>query len=240
MNTGPTSILAANYEWFDPDDQRAPKLGRFIQPVSVYNVRGIKVGVIGLGNVSSLNSSVEGDNSLGLRARDSKQAVSDLVRVLRPQVDLMVVVSHMGPDDDVAVSREVSENDSEVEQNDPNSAAVDLNGIDVVLGGHLHTVYYPPVDISHYDKDWHLPRPHHHRQQRCLCGSSSARSTWWFTSVIQLPLIRFNRRSFVKSYTFDIPVGERPWQPGDPTDPCDPSIRCDPPHPSNPEGDLPV
>ncbi len=240
MNNGPNfPILAANYEWFDPDDQRAPKLGRFIQPVSVYNVRGIKVGVIGLGNVSSLNSSVEGDNSLGLRARESKQAVSDLVRVLRPQVDLMVVVSHMGPDDDVAVSREVSDNDSEVEQNDPNSAAVDLNGIDVVLGGHLHTVYYPPVDISHYDKTGSY-------QGHTIIVNSGAFAKFIgsLDMVVHVgdpasadPLLR---RSFVKSYTFDIlPVGERPWQPGDPTDPCDPSIRCDPPHPSNPKVTCP-
>ena len=73
-----------------------PKLGRVIQPYAVYNVQGVRIGVIGLGNISSLNSSVEGDNSLGLRARDAKQAVNDLVRVVRPQVDLVVLLSHLG------------------------------------------------------------------------------------------------------------------------------------------------
>ncbi|HMU40059.1 MAG TPA: 5'-nucleotidase C-terminal domain-containing protein [Pseudomonadota bacterium] len=234
MNNGPNfPILAANYEWSDPDDQRSPKLGRFIQPVSVFNVKGLRVGVIGLGNVSSLNSSIEGDNSLGLRARDAKQAVSELVRVLRPQVDLMMVVSHMGPEDDVAVSREVSESSGDEETSDPNSAAVDLNGIDVVLGGHLHTVYYPPVDISHYDTSGV------YQGHTIIVNSGAfAKFVGSLDMVVHVgdpdsadPLLR---RSFVKSYTFKIlPIGERPWQQGDPTDPCDPSIRCDPPHPSN-------
>jgi 5'-nucleotidase/UDP-sugar diphosphatase len=240
MNNGPNfPILAANYEWSDPEDQRSPKLGRFIQPMSVYNVRGIKIGVIGLGNVSSLNSSVEGDNSLGLRSRDAKQAVSDLVRVLRPQVDLMVVVSHMGPDDDTAVAREVSDDSMDSSGNDPNSAAVDLNGIDVVLGGHLHTVYNPPVDISHYDKSGN------YQGHTIIVNSGAfAKFVGSLDMVVHVgdpasadPL---NRRSYVKSYTFRVlPVGERPWQQGDPTDPCEPSIRCDPPHPSNPKVTCP-
>ena len=184
----------------DPEDQRSPKLGRFIQPMSVYNVRGIKIGVIGLGNVSSLNSSVEGDNSLGLRSRDAKQAVSDLVRVLRPQVDLMVVVSHMGPDDDTAVAREVSDDSMDSSGNDPNSAAVDLNGIDVVLGGHLHTVYNPPVDISHYDKSGN------YQGHTIIVNSGAfAKFVGSLDMVVHVgdpasadPL---NRRSYVKSYT---------------------------------------
>lgn len=236
MNHGPNfPLLAANYEWADPDDQRSPKLGRFVQPVAVYNVQGLRIGVIGLGNVSSMNSSVEGDNSLGLRARDAKQAVSDLVRVLRPQVDLLMVVSHMGPDDDVAVSREVSESTGDEESTDPNSAAVDLNGIDVVLGGHLHTVYYPPVDISHYDNSGN------YQGHTIIINSGAfAKFVGSLDMVVHVgepqatdPLLR---RSFVKSYTFKvIPIGERPWRQGDPEDPCDPSIRCDPPHPSNPK-----
>jgi 5'-nucleotidase len=164
MNHGPNfPILAANYEYFDPDDQRSPKLGRFIQPVAVYNVRGIRVGVIGLGNVSSLNSSVEGDNSLGIRARDAKQAVSDLVRVLRPQVDLMVVVSHMGPDDDTAVAREVSDENSEGAGSDPNKR--NRRGARWTLAHRLQSARRRLA----LRQERHLPRSHDHRQQRCVC-----------------------------------------------------------------------
>lgn len=237
MNNGPNfPILAANYEWVDPDDQRSPKLGRFIQPVAIYNVKGIKIGVIGLGNISSLNSSVEGDNSLGLRARDSKQAVNDLVKVLRPQVDLLVLLSHMGPDDDAAVAREVTEDTVDALKNDPNAQAIgDIDGIDVVLGGHLHTVYNPPVDLAHYDNQGNF------LGHTIIVNSGAfAKFVGSLDMVVRVgdpaaatPALR---RTFIKSYTFRvIPVTDRLLGPGDPNDPCDPRIRCDPPHPSNPQ-----
>ena len=241
MNNGPNfPILAANYEWSDPDDQRNPKLGRFINPMQIYNVQGVRIGVIGLGNISSLNSSVEGDNSLGLRARDSKQAVKDLVKVLRPQVDLLVLLSHLGPDDDAAVSREVQE---ETEANnlsdDPNAAAIgDINGIDLVLGGHLHVVYNPPVDLAHYN------------DQGVFTGHTVIVNSGAFAKFVGTldMIVRMGdpsspdeerRRTFIKSYTYRVtPITDRPWQEGDPEDVCDPLIRCDPPHPSNPKVDC--
>lgn len=237
MNNGPSfPVLAANYEWSDADDQRSPKLGRFIQPVAIYNVQGIKIGVIGLGNISSLNSSVEGDNSLGLRARDSKQAVNDLVKVVRPQVDLLILLSHMGPDDDAAVAREVTDDAIDAQQEDPNASVVgDIDGIDVVLGGHLHTVYSPPVDLAHYD-----PQGNFLGHTIIVNSGAFAKFVGSLDMVVHMgdPGAQDARlrRTFIKSYTFRVlPVTDRLLGPGDPNDPCDPRIRCDPPHPSNPE-----
>jgi 5'-nucleotidase/UDP-sugar diphosphatase len=237
MNNGPNfPILAANYEWADADDQRAPKLGRFIQPTAIYNVKGIKIGVIGVGNVSSLNSSVEGDNSLGLRARDAKQAVKELVAVLRPQVDLLVLLSHLGPDDDSAVAADVTDDQAQMTRDDPNAAALgDVQGIDVVLGGHLHVVYNPPVDIAHYDETTGAFLGH----TIIVNSGAFAKFVGGLDLVVHMadpqspePSLR---HSFIKSYTYRVtPVTDREWKTGDPTDPCDPSIRCDPPHPSNP------
>lgn len=239
MNNGPNfPILASNYEWSDPDDPLMPKLRRFIQPAAIYNVDGIKVGVIGLGNVSSLNSSVEGDNSLGLRARDPKQAVKDLVRVLRPQVDLLILLSHAGPDEDQVVAAEVTEDTASL--GDPNIAALgDIEGIDVVLGGHLHVVYDPPVDLAHYDDN------NNFLGHTIIVNSGAfAKFIGSLDMVVHMgdsaasdPRLR---RTFVKSYTYRVlPITDRPWQPGDPEDPCDPLIRCDPPHPSNPPVSCP-
>ncbi len=241
MNNGPSfPIMAANYEWADPDDPLQPKLRRFISPMAVYNVQGIKIGVIGLGNVSSLNSSVEGDNSLGLRARDAKQAVGDLVRVLRPQVDLLFLLSHAGPDEDQVVAAEVTEDTAAIESQDPNLQALgDIAGIDVVLGGHLHVVYNPPVDLAHYD------------EQNNFLGHTVIVNSGAFAKFIgSLDMVVHMgdkaasdprlHRTFIKSYTYRvIPITERMWQPGDPEDPCDPLIRCDPPHPSNPPVSCP-
>ena len=241
MNNGPSfPILAANYEWSDPSDPRAPKLQRVIQPYTVYNVKGIRIGVIGVGNISSINSSVEGDNSLGLRARDSKQAVSDLVRVVRPQVDLLVLLSHLGPDDDASVAAEVSDNAAEEALNDPNAQMLgDVAGIDLVLGGHLHVVYNPPVDLTHYDDQQNF-------LGRTVIINSGAFAKFVGTADLVVHVADPQsadptlRRSFIKSYTYHVtPITDRPWRDGDPTDPCDPSIRCDPPHPSNPTVSCP-
>lgn len=235
MNHGPNfPILAANYEWMDPDDQRMPKLRRFIQPYMIYNVGGLRVGVIGLGNRSSLNSSVEGDNSLGIRARDEEQATAELVHIVRPQVDLLMLVSHLGPEDDASVAAEVSENQNE--DIDPNMT-VARPGVDVILGGHLHTVYNPPVEVAHYDKGVFLGRT--------VVINSGAFAK--FVGVLDLVVHvgdpdaagAADRQSFIKSYTFKVvPVTDRLWRAEDPKDLCDPRIRCTPPHPNNPPHDC--
>jgi 5'-nucleotidase/UDP-sugar diphosphatase len=235
MNNGPTfPLMAANYEWADPDDPLQAKLRRFITAMNVYNVKGIRIGVIGLGNVSSLNSSVEGDNSLGLRARDAKQAVTDLVRVLRPQVDLMFLLSHAGPDEDQVVAAEVTEDTAELAANDPNLQMLgDIDGIDVVLGGHLHVVYNPPIDLAHYDDAGNF------LGHTVIVNSGAfAKFVGSLDMVVRMgdPQASDPRlqKTFIKSYTYHtVPITDRPWQQGDPADPCDPLIRCDPPHPSN-------
>lgn len=236
MNNGPNfPILAANYEWADAEDPRAPKLGRFIHPVAIYNVKGIRIGVIGLGNVSSLNSSVEGDNSLGLRARDAKQAVLDLVRVIRPQVDLLAVLSHAGPDEDQVVAAEVAEDANDAQREDTNLSMLgDVEGIDLVLGGHLHVVYNPPVDLAHYDDQGNFVG-------HTVIVNSGAFSKFFgsLDMVVRMgdPTAADPRlhRSFIKSYTYRaVPITERLWRDGDPVDPCNPLIRCTPQHPANP------
>ena len=60
-------ILAANYIFADPTDPTQPKLADIIHPYTIENVGGLKVGVIGMGNFSSLQGIVEGGNSLGVR-----------------------------------------------------------------------------------------------------------------------------------------------------------------------------
>ena len=235
MNNGPTfPIMAANYEWANPDDPLQAKLRRFISSMSMYNVKGIKVGVIGLGNVSSLESAVEGDNSLGLRARDSKQAVSEVVRILRPQVDLLVLLSHAGPDEDQVVAAEVTEDTAAIEANDPNLMELgSVDGIDIVLGGHLHVVYDPPVDLAHYDDSGNF------LGHTVIVNSGAfAKFVGSLDMVVRMgdPSASDPRlqKTFIKSYTYKVtPVTDRPWQDGDPKDPCDPLIRCNPPHPSN-------
>jgi 5'-nucleotidase / UDP-sugar diphosphatase len=143
-------LLAANYAWDDPPPGAVNPDGRslrdIVPPYQIYDVKGLKVGVIGMGNTSTLTSIYEGGNSLGFRPIADEDALSSYVRLLRPVVDLIVVVSHLGLEEDEGLTA------SQVD--DPNQAfkRETLAGVDLVLGGHLHIVTSPPKVIPNDDE----------------------------------------------------------------------------------------
>jgi len=127
--------LVANYAWEDPVDPSQKSLQGLTSPFQIYDVDGLQVGVIGLGNEDTLLSSYMGNTTLGFRPLDSGTALQQYVALLRPVCDLVVVLSHLGLDDDEGLSA------SEVD--DPN-ASLPNQGVDLILGGHLHIVTNPP------------------------------------------------------------------------------------------------
>jgi 5'-nucleotidase/UDP-sugar diphosphatase len=143
-------VLAANYAWDDPPPGAVNGDGRslrdIIPPYQIYDVKGIKIGVIGMGNTSTITSIFEGSNSVGLRPIADEDALASYVRFLRPMVDLIVVVSHLGLDEDEGLAA------SQVD--DPNQAFQQgtLAGVDLILGGHLHIVTNPPKLIPNDDQ----------------------------------------------------------------------------------------
>jgi 2',3'-cyclic-nucleotide 2'-phosphodiesterase (5'-nucleotidase family) len=134
--------LAANYAWDDVPNKTQRSLKDIISPFQIYDVKGLQVGVIGMANTDTLLSSFEGGNNLGFRPLADADALQQWVRVLRPICDLIVVSSHLGLDEDEGLSP------SEVD--DPN-AALPLQGIDLILGGHLHIVTNPPKILPNDD-----------------------------------------------------------------------------------------
>jgi 5'-nucleotidase len=137
-------ILAANYQFEDPTDPTLPKLRQVIGRYVILNVDGLKIGIIGLGNLSSIQGILQGGNSLGVRPLDARQAIAETVAVVRPQVDLLALVSHLGLDEDEGVAA------GDAESRDEN-ATVAQEGVDVIFGGHLHIVLDPPKDLAHVD-----------------------------------------------------------------------------------------
>ena len=135
-------LLAANYLWEDSADPTTPSLKDIVRPYQVFDVDGIKVGVIGLGNVSSLTGILEGGNSLGFRPVDQAEVVNQYVRLLRPTCDVIVLLSHLGLDEDEGLS---ASQVTDINQNLP------LAGVDVILGGHLHIVTNPPKNLASDD-----------------------------------------------------------------------------------------
>lgn len=118
-------ILAANYKTDDATFPGSTWLSRVLQPWTTFNLDGLKVGVIGLGNLSTLTSLFEQPNSLGLLPLNTEDIVQFYVDLIRPMVDVVVIVSHIGLEYDERMIRNTT-------------------GIDVVLGGHNHIVLQPP------------------------------------------------------------------------------------------------
>jgi 5'-nucleotidase/UDP-sugar diphosphatase len=133
--------LAANYLWDDVPSRQA-SLRDVISPFEIYDIQGLRVGVIGMGNEDTLTSIFEGGNSLGFRPADNTQALEQYTRILRPVCDLIVVVSHLGLDADEGLTP------SQVQDQ---NTALPLQGVDLVLGGHLHIVTNPPKLLPNDD-----------------------------------------------------------------------------------------
>jgi 5'-nucleotidase/UDP-sugar diphosphatase len=200
-------ILAANYLFADPNDPTQPKLEYVVDPYSIFNVGGIKLGVIGLGNLSSIQGIIEGGNSLGIRPLEATSAIIDTVRVVRPQVDVLMLVSHLGLDEDEGVAA------ADAESSDQN-AALAFDGVDAIFGGHLHIVLNPPKDLPHLKKDTGELTGH-----TVLCHSGAfAKYVGRLDLVIHVPSVdeaAHSIRPSVKAYTYKlIPIDDS--IPGDP------------------------
>jgi 5'-nucleotidase/UDP-sugar diphosphatase len=135
-------LLAANYLYEDPPNPSERSLRDVVEPYTIFDVDGVKVGVIGMANWSSMTGIFEGGNSLGIRPLDDAQVVEEYVRLLRPSVDLVVLVSHLGLDEDEGLSGSEVEDQNEL---------LPLAGVDLILGGHLHIVLDPPKQIPNDD-----------------------------------------------------------------------------------------
>jgi 5'-nucleotidase len=126
--------LAANYRFDDPASPSSPKLGTIAQPFQVFDVGGLKVAAIGMGNLSSLTSVFDQPNRLGLEPLNTVETAQFYIDLLRPYVDLIVMVTHLGLEVDQRMVRGTT-------------------GIDLVLGGHNHIVLNPPQEITDCSAD---------------------------------------------------------------------------------------
>jgi 5'-nucleotidase / UDP-sugar diphosphatase len=117
--------LAANYLLDDVSSAGDPELSNVLQPFTTFNLRGLKVGVIGMGNLSTISSLFEHPNRLGITPLETIDTAQAYIDLLRPLVDVVVVITHLGLGGDQEMIR-------------------GTEGIDVVLGGHNHIVLQPP------------------------------------------------------------------------------------------------
>lgn len=117
---GSFPLLAANYLYYDDNP-----LKWISKPVHIVNRDGFKIGVIGIANFSSISSITDIGNSLKIWPLDLIESTQDWIDILKPQVDLIVAVSHAGLGEDQDIIKKTS-------------------GLDAMIGGHLHIVLMPP------------------------------------------------------------------------------------------------
>ncbi|MCB9778164.1 MAG: bifunctional metallophosphatase/5'-nucleotidase [Alphaproteobacteria bacterium] len=139
---GGFDLLAANYDFEDADLPWATGLEDMALPSAIYDLDGLRVGVIGMANLSSLNSIYDQSNSLGVRVIEREQAIPDEAAKLKAQgADIIVVVSHMGLDDDQEMAREFED-------------------IDIIMGGHHHVAIDPPLVVVNEHTGKRIPVVH--------------------------------------------------------------------------------
>ncbi len=91
---------------------------------AIFEVGGVKVGVFGLTTVDT-PITTRPRNVIGLRFLDPELIAFKLIEALLDEVELVVCLSHLGIDADVALAAAVP-------------------GIDVIVGGHSHTALLEP------------------------------------------------------------------------------------------------
>lgn len=173
---GTYPLLAANYDWYDWRDPHYTEIGRLSQPYTIINANGVRVAVIGMGNISSLNSIGEEGNSIHVTPLEQNETVRGYVEMLAPTVDLIGIVSHLGLDEDKEIIEgyeavydldavrpmlerkhepwTIDEERTKTWNIKPGQVVVHIPGVrnlDFIAGGHLHTVTNPPQMVRDPD-----------------------------------------------------------------------------------------
>lgn len=117
-------FLCANIRFLDN-----PELQKKVKPYTIKNYNGFKVGVIGL-IAPDLKTLV--NNSQCLDVLNPAETSRNIIKEIDSKVDLIVVLSHMGIDEDIKLANEVPQ-------------------VDIIVGGHSHTFLRHPKRILHGD-----------------------------------------------------------------------------------------
>ncbi len=131
-------VLASNYKFETQDYPNSGRMGTVSKPFQVYNQGGLKIAVIGMANLSSLTSIFDQPNRSGITPLNTAEVAQFYVDLLRPHVDFIVMLTHLGLEIDQRMVRSTT-------------------GIDVVLGGHNHVVINPPQQITDCSADTQNP-----------------------------------------------------------------------------------
>lgn len=114
-------------------------------PWRILEKDGVKVGVIGLHGVFAFDDTVSADKRAGIEARDEVAHLQTYLDLLRPQVDLTVVLIHQG-----IPGRQSSLGGRDVQRaldKDLRTAAA-VRGLDLLITGHAHVGTPEPIRVK--------------------------------------------------------------------------------------------
>ena len=135
-NRVPFPVLGANLFYQDTDIH-------FAQPYSIIERNGVRIGVIGIMGQDAATA-LNPPNIAGLEVRDPKSIVPEYVKLLRPDVDLVVLLTHQGKTAPMQTDDEAHPEIKRDIEADIELAGV-VDGIDVLLAGHADAGTEEPV-----------------------------------------------------------------------------------------------
>ncbi|MEH6532735.1 MAG: bifunctional UDP-sugar hydrolase/5'-nucleotidase [Photobacterium frigidiphilum] len=116
----------------------------FTQPYTILERDGVKIGVIGAMGVDAFYNTMWKGNREGLTIKDPTQEVQKWVDKIRPEVDMVVVLTHQNKTAPMQTDKEA---DDEVQRgfDEDYAMAGKLKGVDVIFGGHSDHGLWQPV-----------------------------------------------------------------------------------------------
>lgn len=118
------------------DFSGAREMGGFIRPQLIKHINGVRIGIFGLG--IAFEGLVLPDLHEGIRYRDAVATASEMAYRLRREYrcDMVICLSHVG--------YRYNEADRVSDQ----LIANEVNGIDLIIGGHTHTLLEEPEIVE--------------------------------------------------------------------------------------------
>jgi 5'-nucleotidase len=153
-------VLAANYKFNPSGTTIMPPLSDLVSPFEIFNLKGLRVGVVGLANISTLSTIIEAGNSMGIVPLESATTTQYYIDMIRPMVDVVIVLTHLGLNDDQKLIACTS-------------------GADIVFGGHHHVVLNPPKVMDDAEPEC-LTRP---MRTECVAGVRKALADYVVTAA---------------------------------------------------------
>ncbi|MBS1795493.1 MAG: bifunctional metallophosphatase/5'-nucleotidase [Acidobacteria bacterium] len=129
MNRVPFPVLGANIFY------KGTKI-RYARPYTIIEKNGVRLGVIGIIGMDARSVALP-SGITNLDFEDPIPVVRELVKELKPQVDLVVVLAHQGKTGPMQTD---AENRPEVQRDfdEDIRLTTEVEGIDVFVGGHAH------------------------------------------------------------------------------------------------------